>query len=142
MTYATLQQLTDRYGAGMLVMLTDHAAVATGEIDETVVARALADTDALIDLHLKGRYALPLAEVPPMLADIAQAIAIWKLHRHEPDRKIEADYRDAMKLLVEIRDGRLRLSIEGVAPPGTGGTGARITDRDRPLTAENLKGFI
>lgn len=142
MPYATLAQLTDRYGAQMLVNLTDRAEIATGEIDEAVIDRALADTDAFIDGFLAGRYVLPLAVTPPLLADLAQVIAIWKLHTHAPDPKIEADYKDARKTLEGIARGDVRLPVAGVEPAGTGGSGARITDRDRPFTEANLKGFI
>ena len=142
MTYATLQQLSDRYGEEMLVLLTDRADVATGLIDAAVINRALADTDAMIDGFLKGRYILPLSETPPLLADIAQMISIWKLHRHQPNEKIEKDYKEAMSLLDRIATGKIRLPIDGAEPATSGGSGARITDRARPLTAENLKGFI
>lgn len=141
MTYATLDHLTDRYGADLLVQLTDRGAIATGQIDADVVARALEDTDRFIDGFL-GRYILPLTDVPGLLTDLAQAIAIWKLHRFKPDEKIEADYRDAQRALRDLSMGVITLSVAGVVPAGTGGGGARITDRERPLTAENLKGFI
>lgn len=141
MTYATLAQLTDRYGADLLVQLTDRAAVATGAIDTAVVARALEDTDRYIDGFL-GRYVLPMIEVPGLLTDLAQAIAIWKLHRFKPDEKIEADYRDALRALRDIESGTISLSVAGVEPATSGGSGARITDRERPLTADNLRGYI
>ena len=142
MLYTTLQQLTDRFGARMLVALTDRAEVATGEIDESVVDRALADTDAMIDGFLAARYTLPLAETPGLLADIAQVIAIWKLHVAAPDPKIETDYKDALRMLRDLASGTVRLQVAGAEPAGTGGSGARITDRERPLTEANLKGFI
>jgi len=142
MSYATLSQLLDRYGAQMLVNLTDRGEVATGEVDGAVVDRSLADADAMIDGYLAGRYALPLSQIPPLVVDLAQVIAIWKLHRYQPDPKIEADYKDARKTLEAISRGDVRLPVEGADPAGTGGTGARITDRDRPFTEANLKGFI
>jgi phage gp36-like protein len=142
MTYATLQMLTKRYGEQYLVLLTDHGAVATGAVDTAVIDRALADADALIDGFLKDRYELPLAEIPPLLSDIAQAVAIWKLHRTSPDEKIEKDYKDALAMLDRISAGRVRLSVAGVEPTATSNSGILITDRERPLTAENLKGFI
>ncbi len=126
----------------MLVALTDRADIPTGSIHMGVVDRALSDTDAMIDGYLAGRYALPLAAVPVMLTDIAQQIAIWKLHIAAPDPKIEADYKDALRQLRDISAGTIRLSLAGVEPAGTGGSGVVITDRERPLTADNLKGFI
>ena len=46
MTYATLDQLTDQYGAHMLVLLTDRGDVATGEIDAEVLAEIRKRKDA------------------------------------------------------------------------------------------------
>ncbi len=91
---------------------------------------------------LTTRYALPLSAVPKLISEIAEAIAIWKLHPGAPDPKIEADYKGAMALLGDIAAGRVRLEVAGVASAETGGTGARLTDRDRPFTEDNLKGFI
>ncbi len=143
MTYATLAHLTDRFGADMLIALTDRAQPATGAIDAVVVDRALADADAVIDGYIGGRYVLPLAEVPPLLADIARSIAIWKLHTHRPDDKIAEDYKDALRLLRDISDGKITLSVASQTAPATvEGSGARLTDRERPLTAENMVGFI
>lgn len=141
MPYASLDHLTDRYGASLLMQLTDRGEVATGQVDVDVVDRALLDTDAMINGFL-GRYLLPLATVPELLVDLAQVIAIYKLHRFKPDPKIEDDYKDALRLLRDISTGIVTLSIAGVEPPGTGGNGVRITDRERPLTEANLKGFI
>lgn len=141
MTYATLDHLLARYGSSLLTQLTDRGDVATGLIDTDIVERALLDTDSTINGRL-GRYVLPLAEVPELLVDLAQAIAIYKLHRFEPDPKIKADYEDAMRTLRDIANGIVTLSIAGAEVPGTDGNGVRITDRERPLTEANLKGFI
>lgn len=142
MPYATLQQLTDRYGAAMLIGLTDRGQPASGVMDEAVINRALADADALIDGYLAARYALPLAQIPALIASLAQSITIWTLHAYAPDPKIEADYKDALRALRDISSGAIRIPVAGLDPQGTGGSGARITDRERPLTADNLKGFI
>lgn len=140
--YTSLEQLIDRYGDRMLIQLTDRGEVATDVIDEDVVTRALTDTDAMIDGYLKGRYVLPLTETPPLLSDIAQMIAIWKLHRFSPDEKIEKDYKEALAFLDRIATGKVRLPVAGIEPKTAGGSGARMTDRERPLTVENMKGFI
>jgi phage gp36-like protein len=142
MSYATLQQLTDRFGERMLVALTDRAEVPTGAIDTAVVTRALTDTDALIDGYLMARYVLPLTETPPLVADLAQAIAIYKLHPYAPDPKIEADYKDALRMLQQIAAGTIRLSVAGLEPADQGGSGAMMTDRERDLTPDNMTGFI
>ena len=142
MSYATLAQLTDRYGAAMLIGLTDRATPPTGAVESAVVDRALADTDAVIDSYLAGRYALPLAEVPGLIADLAQAIAVWKLHTYAPDPKIKDDYDQALRSLREIATGAVRIPVAGLEPATTGGTGVRVTDRERPFTEAAMKGFV
>ena len=54
MTSSTLEHLTQRFGAAMLIGLTDRAEPATGLLDEAVVARALADADAIVDGYIGG----------------------------------------------------------------------------------------
>lgn len=143
MTYCTLDDLKARYGERMLIDLTDRGAMATGVIDTTVVNRALTDTDAMIDGYLAVRYRLPLSAAPALVADVAQMIAIWKLHVAAPDPKIEEDYKTAIRTLEGLSRGNIRLTtVEGIEPAGMGGNGVRLTDRARPLTAENLKGYI
>lgn len=129
------------YGNDLLIQITDRGVTAMGAINTDVTDRALADTDEMINGYL-GRYQLPLAEVPGLLVDIAQVIAIWKLHRFAPDPKIETDYKDALRALRDIGTGVISLSVAGIEPAGSGGSGARITDRERPLTADKLTGYI
>jgi len=140
--YITLDQLTDRYGERLLVQITDRAAPPVGSVDTAVVNRALADTDAVIDGYLAGRYALPLAEVPPLLTDLGQAIAIYKLHMFEPDPKIAQDYKDALASLDRIAKGVIRLPVTGIEPESSGASGVVTIDREREFTPENLTGFI
>jgi len=141
-TYATLAQLTDRYGERMLLQLTDRSKPPAGTIDTDVVDRALADTDAMIDGYVAGRYAMPLSEVPPFLVDLAQAIAIYKLHPAAPDPKIKDDYANAIKALEKIASGMIRLPVAGVEPESSGAAGVQVIDRERPFTPENMRGFI
>lgn len=143
MTYATLASLTDRYGAQMLVALTDRADVPTGIVDAGVVARALAEADALVDGYLAGLYSLPLMTVPPILPPLAEAIAIYTLHITEPEAKVKADYEAAMKRLSEIAKGVIKLKdAAGIEPAAPGASGVQITDRERAFTPDSMKGFI
>ena len=142
MPYCTLADLIDRFGQRQLTALTDRGEFATGAIDEPTVERAIADTDAVIDGYVAARYALPIDPPQPLLRDVALSITFWKLHTSAPDPKVEADYKEALRQLQQIAQGLVRLNAAGVEAPGTGGSGARLTDRARPLTADNLKGFI
>lgn len=142
MPYATQAQLVERYSSRMVIQLTDRAVPAEGAIDADVVSRALDDTDAQIDGYLGGRYALPLSATPTLLVDLALVIAIYKLHRKTPDEKIRKDYEDALRALRDIAAGTIRLDVDGAEPEGSGSSGVTVTDRDRDVTPETMKGFI
>lgn len=143
MPYSSLQLMSDRYGERTLVALTDRTYPATGALDLAVVTRALADADAMIDGYLAVRYGLPLASVPALIENIAGSIAIYNLHVAAPDPKVQADYDQALRTLRDVSRGDIRLSVAGIEPPAPGtGSGVRVTDRERPMTADNLKGFI
>jgi len=141
-SYATTQNLIDRFGTRMLIALTDRGEVALNMINTGTVDRTLSDTDAMIDGHLAARYVLPVTSVPPLLVDLALQIAIYKLHVAAPDPKIEEDYKQALRSLKDISNGTVRLPIAGLEPAATGASGARITDRKRPLNAKDMTGFI
>lgn len=140
MPYTDLDQLTDRFGERLLLDLADRDG--SGMVDAEVVSRTITDTDATIDGYLAGRYKLPLGTTPPLLADLAQAIAIYKLHTYEPDPKIAEDYKNAMRQLRELANGTIRLTAAGVEPASSGSSGVQTNDRDRPMTEDNLRGFI
>ncbi|MES2754883.1 MAG: DUF1320 domain-containing protein [Pseudomonadota bacterium] len=142
MTYATTEQLIERFGESMLVQLTDREAFPTGEIAADVVARALAGTDAEINGSLAKRYRLPLAAVPELVIELAIAIAIYKLHRFAPDPKIEKDYERALAKLRQIAIGDVLLDVAGVEPTTSGAGGVVASDRPRDMTPGNLAGFI
>lgn len=142
MSYASRQSLIDRYGERLLLQVADRADPPAGSIDTDLVDAALADADAVIDGYLAGRYALPLATVPPVLVPIAQAIAIYRLHVYEPEKKIGDEYKDAVADLLRISRGDIKLPVAGVEPASSGGEGVETVDRDRDFTPENLRGFI
>ena len=142
MSYATLEQLTTRFGEALLLQLTDRAQPPAGAIDADVVARALADTDAAIDGYLAGRYALPLAETPALLVPIALAIAIYRLHPYSAEDKIADDYKMAIADLERIAKGTIRLPVAGIEPQGSAASGVVTIDRERDFTPENMRGLI
>lgn len=142
MAYCTLAELVERYGERMLLDLSFRGDAAPEEPDAALFARAIAGADALIDGHLKVRYLLPLSEVPAIVRDLSLTISIYRAHAEVVPDKIRKDYEDALKLCAQISTGAVKLDVAGAEPPGSGGGGARITDRARPMTEDNLKGFV
>lgn len=145
MAYCTIDQLTERYGALMLQQLSDRAETAPGSpaIDAELFDRAISDGDALIDGYLFGRYQLPFANVPTLLVDLSQRVAIYFAHGQVASDKIRKDYEDAVKTLERIAANTIRLQVDGVEPASSGQDGeVRITETERPLTVASLKGYI
>lgn len=142
MTYATQAMLVKRFGEQLLIQVTDRGEQPTGQIDADVVAQELANTDAVINGRVAVRYRLPLDPVPNEVADLALAIAIYKLHVHTPGDKITKDYEQALRTLRDIADGKVSLDAEGIAPASSGASGVQFIDRERPLSPESMRGFI
>ncbi len=113
MTYATQQDLIDRFGAVELAQLTDRTNGVV--IDATVLGRALADADAEIDGYLATRYQLPLATTPPVLVRLAADIARYRLFDDRTTEAVRQRYEDACKLLRNMSSGLVKLDA-GVTP--------------------------
>lgn len=140
MTYTTLDALRTRFGEVLLIQATDRAGA--GVVDVGMVNQALANTDATINAALAVRYQLPLATVPAVVADIALAIAVYKLHVFSCDPKIKDDHDQALKDLDAIAKGNRKLDVAGIEPISSGAGGVIATDRERPITPETMHGYI
>lgn len=142
MPYCTQAQLENRYGAALLVEISDRADVPTGTIDADLITRAITDATALIDGYLAGRYALPLATIPALVTDLAQRIAIYYAHSNVASEKIGKDYEAALRQLKDIASGLIKLDAGGAEPAGSGASEVRTNEPERPLSAATMKGFV
>jgi len=102
---------------------------------------AVSEADALIDGYLaKRNYTLPLSPVPGLVSAWSRAIARYLLHKNrisdEKTDPIARDYRDALRLLQQVVDGKFSL---GIADPAvaTGGMPDFVAP-DRVFTRDSL----
>lgn len=110
MTYATQQDLIDRYGIDEVVTLADRDG--NGVMDPSTVARALADVDAEIDSYLSIRYAVPITPTPHVLKRVSVDMAMYRLSlAHQVTEERETRYRDAVALLRALGSGKASLGI-------------------------------
>lgn len=116
--YATAQDLESRLGGvDELAALADRNG--DGLADAALVARALADADAEIDSYLAGRYALPLAVVPPVLSRLACDVAVYRLASEAGSGLTEerrTRYEDAVAWLRRAADGQVSLGLPETPP--------------------------
>lgn len=80
------------------------------------IQTAVDETNALIDAHLARRVKVPRDAVPVVLVQIARAIVRYELHKHliaaEGTHPVVRDYKEKMRLLESIRDGKVTLGAE------------------------------
>ena len=137
MPYATTEQVTERYGADLVLRLTDRDG--DGAADAEVLERALADAAAEIDTYLAAKYQLPLSETPAVLTRLAVDIAVYRL-ASEADLLTEERrqrYDDAISLLRRIAKGEASLGLESPGAPSRAWT----QSRPRRFSRETMSGL-
>lgn len=120
MPYASLQDLNERFGTDEVTVAADRDG--DGSADTAAVDRALEDATAEVDAYLAVRYALPLAEVPPIIVRLTADIAFHRLSPEAPasSEQRRTRYDEAVSLLKRIASGDVALGLEE-APARSGG---------------------
>lgn len=142
MSYLTSADLVVRFGAAQLALLADHDN--DGVADEPVLARAIGDAGSVVDLFVRGRYALPLSPVDPAIAVIVGDLARRLLYgdaTEVPDSVTEAD-KAARRQLELIAKGDVTLTSAPASSSEPAGALEVATAGDAPFfTSDSLKGF-
>ncbi len=143
MTYATQQDMIERFGAEELIQLTDRVNMPPSTIDQDVLGRALSDADALIDTYLIGRYDLPFPATPAALVGYSADIALFKLYgnRATVGGEIERNFKFAVSWLTSVANGTVKLEVLSEPAPQSGGSQVRFTSSDRALSRDSLRGL-
>lgn len=118
MTYATLSDMTTRFGEVELAQLTDRAEGLV--VQQDVLDRALDDATAEVDGYLATRYRLPLAVVPQLLVRLVCDIARYRLYDERTTEAVRQRYEDSVRMLKSISTGAVLLA------------GAELTGADAP----------
>ena len=140
--YSALDDMIAQFGQRALVDLTDRAAPYSGKIDAAILEDALRQASALVDGYLAGRYALPLAHVPTLVATLTQSIAFYRLHIDVASEKAERDHKAAVAVLRDIAKGNVKLPAELNAPAPASESNAEFIGGERVFTEISLKGFV
>lgn len=117
MTYATQQDMIDRFGEPEIIQLTDNGPTRTGAIVVDALTRAFEDADAEINGYLAGRYTLPLASTPRVILGIACDMARYRLYTDAVPEVVARRYKDAVALLGNISKGVVSLGLDAAGVP-------------------------
>lgn len=140
MAYCTQSDILERLPEETLIQLTDDAEV--GQVEASVVARAIADADAEIDGYLGARHAVPLSPAPPLVAKIAVELAIYHLfsRRGGAPEEWRQRYEDNRRLLESVAKGLVSLGVAD--PQGTPMPEApQIDSAPRVFSRRSLESF-
>lgn len=140
--YCTQDQMVERFGETVLIQLTDRTQI--GQIDADVLDAAIADASAEIDMHLAGRYALPLSVVPLPIARMACLLArdILAADSDSSDERWQAQAEAARKTLREIAAGRVSLGVDAADTKATAASGAQMQSGGRIWDRDDSKGYL
>lgn len=137
--YVTREQLEARFGQSDVTNAAYRDSLDAGQ----VIAAAVTGAAELIDGYLLGGdYILPLVPVPALVSEIALDIVWYKLWRGPVDDTVAARYKDALRQLVDIQSGRIKLpGVAGAAIEADNSDTEVLLDcPDRPLSG-NLGGW-
>lgn len=136
--YATIEDVIARYGDDEIWgMVGDDD---SGELKADILDRALSDASEEIDLHLRGRYQLPLIPVPGVLIRICVDIAASLIPANgaEESELVTERAKTARALLGKIGSGKVAL---GVAEINSGRTGGDVLTYNESSPFDNLEDF-
>lgn len=169
--YLTPAQLAERPGARELAQVASdrhQAPVAAELMDATLrgedrsswsapeiaaadaalarIEEAATEADSLIDGFLVGRdYVLPLSPVPTLVTGWARAIARYKLHQErisgEETDPIVRDYRDALRLLALVQQGKFHLGASDQFASAADELHVEIQSETPVFSRDQLKSF-
>ncbi|MDQ0454651.1 gp436 family protein [Rhizobium paknamense] len=145
MAYCTKQDLIERFGERELIQLTDRATPPAGAMDDTIIARAIADATALADGYIGKAYSLPLVTVPEVLVKLTADVARYYLHFKgvERDSPIQRSHDQALSYFRDVARGIVQLieTETGETPPVSGGGQVKVVAPDRTFSRKTLKGY-
>ncbi len=147
MSYATVEDIINRYGENFLYTIADRDNDDT--LDTTAVDSALSDASGLMDSYLSTRYTLPLVDYPDLLKRLCADIAVYWLAEDGGGTTEEKRqrYEDALQWLGRIANGKAELNIidsddESDTPAGTvASDGVLIQSNTRLFSRDKLGAF-
>ena len=130
MRYCTLSDLKLAIPARALIQLSNDDPSAS-RMNARVVKEAIRQAEERCDAYLRGRYVLPLSPVPTVIRDACVYLARHWLYARRPEgadlpEAVTSTYKNAIKLLEDVRDGKLTIGTpSGAAQPEPGEFRAR-----------------
>ena len=149
MPYATSDDMVERFDEAQLIKVASVVVDDEDTLDTAKIERAIAGADAIIDLHVGGCYAVPLAllsaSATALVLGFSCDIARFKLYgdaTNAPEAAKDA-YDAAIAMLVAIRDGKAPLAATAASASDPAATADSVElASDAPFfTRDSLRNF-
>lgn len=123
--YSTIDTVTKKINQTTLIQLLNDEVrpeeeINLTDVNDVVVIRfneAASDAQSEIDSYLRGRYTLPFAVVPKIIASIADSFSIYhcyvRRNRENMPESILTIRKEMFKLLEQIQKGILDIGVSG-----------------------------
>ena len=113
MSYSSLDDLKRRISETELIQLTDDQGL--GQIDETLVAGAIAESDGLVDSFVRAQCAVPLVNPPEIIRLISADLTLYRLYTRRGinvNDDVVSLKDKAFSMLEKIAKGELKILVE------------------------------
>ena len=118
MAYATTADLFAEWGEENARRLARRASAETDQQIDARITSALAEADNFINTYISAAVSLPLAQIPPILKDVAVDIAFHKISgQNGVTPQVRAVYDERVRFLRDIANGRASFGLNAT---GTG----------------------
>ncbi|MEM8602631.1 MAG: DUF1320 domain-containing protein [Cyanobacteria bacterium P01_H01_bin.121] len=142
MVYATELDFTNSYGLSELVMLTNPDDSAAQTVNSDAFDNAEVLMSARIDGYLRaGGYALPLAEVPATLTQLAVDMIRYHLNARNPSEDARDRYRDAIRYLEQLSKGQVDVGLSSTGAAIAQPSAVGYVKRTPIFSDQALEGF-
>lgn len=137
MAYASVNDMVERFGLIEMTRLSTRDNALADGVDGARVEVMLADASALIDSHLRARYAVPLSPIP---REVLRACCLLARHdlakggEQTPSDQMIADRKEVLDWLAAMASTEGKLD----ALPARTASDARVRDRPRDYTGQGL----
>ncbi len=142
MSYATPQDMIDRFGNVELIRLTTPSDQDMDVVNEDAVQRALDEASAQIDTYLRKRYQVPLDLTTPEIRRACCMMARYDLSmgdNREPSEQVRLAFKQVIDWLQLIAKGDVLLDLTEVASGDD--SYAQMADRAPAFGVERPSGF-
>jgi len=137
--YLSIAEFVAKFGLEETVRMTD--AEGSGRIDRQMLVSALSGAQAIADVHISARYAVPLATVPEIVKVALGDMARARLYPRGAPEGVAEQAKAGLKLLERIGEGRLPLPALAPTPAAPSNSPILINQGHRQYPSGSLDGY-